>query len=166
VEVSIASDARAPAFVDLALMEKKMSYSTILKLLSLAILEAASLHLSVPASARECRFFGTPPFCVGDCPAGWEYTGKRVPCWTGSMRLCCRPCGPAQWGKTADCPYPGFSTRPPPPPQFWHSRIQCEQACVRWPTAAQRALCVHRCVAGPCPPGTGPRDSTGFCPPR
>lgn len=41
-------------------------------------------------AARECRWFGTKPFCDGKCPTGWTYTGNREPCTTGSRRECCR----------------------------------------------------------------------------
>jgi hypothetical protein len=42
-------------------------------------------------AAEECRWFGTRPFCDGQCPGGWRYTGKRESCTSGSRRYCCRP---------------------------------------------------------------------------
>lgn len=45
------------------------------------------------AAARDCRWFGTKPFCDGQCPKGWDYTGQRRSCTTGSQRYCCEPLG-------------------------------------------------------------------------
>jgi hypothetical protein len=86
-------------------------YSTLFALGLFAVLVA---YPAEQASARVCQWFGSPPFCRGDCPRGWEYTGKRVPCTAGSMRYCCRPCGPAQYG-TPGCPYPSFGKVKPAP---------------------------------------------------
>ena len=45
---------------------------------------------SAPARAQKgCAWFGSPPFCDGQCPAGHVYTGKREACTTGSRRFCC-----------------------------------------------------------------------------
>src|SRR5262245_20450261 len=88
------------------------------KLITLCSFVAATAWtawLTDPVDARECKWFGTPPFCRGNCPAGWEYTGKRVPCTTGSMRYCCKPCGPRQYG-TPGCPYPSFGGKEKPKP--------------------------------------------------
>jgi hypothetical protein len=42
------------------------------------------------AAAQEyCKWFGTKPFCNGQCPARWRYTGQRRSCTTGSQRYCC-----------------------------------------------------------------------------
>lgn len=51
---------------------------------------------------QTCRWFGTPPFCNGQCPSGWTYSGKRQSCTTGSKRYCC---------------YHGTVPPPPPPPK-------------------------------------------------
>lgn len=36
-----------------------------------------------------CQWFGSRPFCDGNCPAGFVYTGHRESCTTGSRRYCC-----------------------------------------------------------------------------
>jgi hypothetical protein len=46
--------------------------------------------VSVPASAQDgCAWFGSRPFCDGQCPSGFVYTGQRQSCTTGSRRYCC-----------------------------------------------------------------------------
>ena len=63
-------------------------------MLALSVLGACLSLFSVHAIAqRDCRWFGTKPFCDGQCPAGWDYTGKRRSCTTGSQRYCCEPLG-------------------------------------------------------------------------
>jgi hypothetical protein len=59
----------------------------LLTALATAILVGVS---PAPSFAEECRWFGTRPFCDGQCPSGWRYTGHREACTTGSRRLCCR----------------------------------------------------------------------------
>lgn len=45
---------------------------------------------SAPASAQNgCGWYGSRPFCDGQCPAGLVYTGQREACTTGSRRFCC-----------------------------------------------------------------------------
>jgi hypothetical protein len=54
------------------------------------------------AIPETCKWFGSNPTCVGNCPAGWRYTGQRRSCTiSGSKRLCC---------------YSGNSPPPPAPP--------------------------------------------------
>ena len=36
-----------------------------------------------------CAWYGSRPFCDGQCPAGTVYTGQRESCTTGSRRYCC-----------------------------------------------------------------------------
>jgi hypothetical protein len=36
-----------------------------------------------------CAWFGSRPFCDGQCPSGFVYTGQRESCTTGSRRYCC-----------------------------------------------------------------------------
>lgn len=59
----------------------------LLTALATAILVGVS---PAPSLAEECRWFGTRPFCDGQCPSGWRYTGRREACTTGSRRFCCR----------------------------------------------------------------------------
>lgn len=89
--------------------------------LVLPMMLALLAFLPGEASSRECRWFGTAPFCSGSCPSGWEpqlFRGRpfRAPCVTGSKVSCCRinTCGPATYG-TPGCPYPGFGTAKPAP---------------------------------------------------
>jgi hypothetical protein len=43
-----------------------------------------------PAEAQNgCGWYGTRPFCDGQCPSGMVYTGRRESCTTGSRRYCC-----------------------------------------------------------------------------
>jgi hypothetical protein len=42
------------------------------------------------AGPQTCRWFGREPFCNGQCPSGWIYTGRRESCTTGSKRYCCQ----------------------------------------------------------------------------
>jgi chitinase len=56
----------------------------------------ALLGGSVSASAQsECRWFGTQPFCRGQCPSGWKpqmFRGRPFinRCTTGYQISCCR----------------------------------------------------------------------------
>ena len=62
--------------------------------LALSVLGACLTLFAVhAAAARDCRWFGTKPFCDGQCPKGWDYTGQRRSCTTGSQRYCCEPLG-------------------------------------------------------------------------
>src|SRR5262249_48354826 len=56
------------------------------------------LASSPPAAAQgECEWFGTAPFCNGECPSGYSDTGQRQACTTGHKVKCCRiQCGPKQ----------------------------------------------------------------------
>jgi hypothetical protein len=46
--------------------------------------------LAAPAAAQQgCDWYGSRPFCKGECPAGYVYTGQREACVTGSRRFCC-----------------------------------------------------------------------------
>ena len=50
----------------------------------------SAVALSAPASAQDgCAWYGTAPFCDGECPAGTVYTGQRSACVTGSKLYCC-----------------------------------------------------------------------------
>ena len=43
-----------------------------------------------PALAQDgCAWFGSRPFCNGECPSDTVYTGQRQACLTGSRRYCC-----------------------------------------------------------------------------
>jgi Domain of unknown function (DUF4189) len=45
---------------------------------------------STPTWAQQgCEWFGTRPFCDGQCPSTHVYTGQRESCTTGSRRFCC-----------------------------------------------------------------------------
>ena len=115
---------------------------------------------SAPNWAQDgCSWFGTRPFCDGQCPAGTVYTGQRESCTTGSRRYCCpsrmvtsgvnchwvgHP-GSMLW--VCDAPPP----KPPPPPSppwvavainndgGWGASIQSEGSTVAVPDA------LHRC---------------------
>lgn len=50
--------------------------------------EVARPPISGPVP-QTCRWFGTRPFCNGQCPSGWTYSGQRQSCTTGSRRFCC-----------------------------------------------------------------------------
>jgi hypothetical protein len=76
----------------------------------------SAFSFGTEASAKECKWFGTAPFCNGRCPSGWSlenFSGKGcIGTWgiSGTKALCCRvekPCGPKQYG-TPGCPYPRF----------------------------------------------------------
>src|SRR5262245_11018232 len=56
------------------------------------------LASSPPAAAQgECEWFGTAPFCNGECPSGYSDTGQRQACTTGHKVKCCRiQCAPKQ----------------------------------------------------------------------
>jgi hypothetical protein len=50
----------------------------------------SAVGFSVPTRAQEgCAWFGTKPFCDGQCPSDFVYTGRRESCTTGSRRYCC-----------------------------------------------------------------------------
>ena len=70
-----------------------MSFFRCPKVMLLTLAGLLLLGAVPQAQARQCKWFGTQPFCNGQCPAGWEYTGKRVSCTTGSQRLCCERLG-------------------------------------------------------------------------
>ena len=75
---------------------KKILRSRTTAAVGLTSLGLSAIGMSVgPASAQECRWFGTPPACNGQCPSGWNYTGQRKQCSigpfsSGSMRYCCK----------------------------------------------------------------------------
>lgn len=51
---------------------------------------AAAAVFSMPTRAQPgCAWFGTKPFCDGQCPSDQVYTGQRESCTTGSRRFCC-----------------------------------------------------------------------------
>jgi len=79
------------------LMERAMSGRSLSPgsaTLALSVIGACLTLFTVhAAAARECRWFGTKPFCDGQCPKGWDYTGQRRSCTTGSQRYCCEPLG-------------------------------------------------------------------------
>jgi hypothetical protein len=65
------------------------------KLCALGSLAAVGLYIGPyvgPADARECRWYGTSPFCEGQCPRGWKTT-KYKACFSGWKILCCEPQG-------------------------------------------------------------------------
>lgn len=103
------------------------------------------------SAVQECKWFGTKPFCDGKCPSGWNYTGQRQSCTTGSRRYCCR--------EVASAPLPGsvpqtcrwFGTRPfcsGQCPSGWTYSGQ-RQSC----TTGSRRLCCYR---GTVPPAVPP----------
>lgn len=55
-----------------------------------ACLVAFAGFFATSTSAQDgCDWYGTGPFCDGQCPAGTVYTGQRESCVTGSRRFCC-----------------------------------------------------------------------------
>jgi hypothetical protein len=49
-----------------------------------------AVFFAAPASAQDgCAWYGSRPFCDGQCPGGTVYTGQRESCVTGSRRYCC-----------------------------------------------------------------------------
>lgn len=57
---------------------------------ALVLAAADAFVLAVPAAAQDgCAWFGSRPFCDGQCPSGYVYTGRREACATGSRRYCC-----------------------------------------------------------------------------
>ena len=119
---------------------------------------------SAPSWAQPgCQWFGTRPFCDGQCPAGFVYTGQRDSCTTGSRRFCCparyvtpgvnchwvgRP-GTMLWVCDAPPPRP----KPPAPPPWaavaisdaggWGASIQAGGSTLAVPDALKR--CGNRC---------------------
>jgi hypothetical protein len=106
-----------------------MSILTDSRPIALGILALAACAAGA-ADAKECRWFGTPPVCDGECPRGWrleQLSGKGclISTWgiSGTRAFCCKidRCGPSTWG-TEGCPYPDFqgkrgkSKRLEPPP--------------------------------------------------
>lgn len=64
------------------------SFAQAAGVLALAIMSA--MGFSAPTWAQEgCAWYGTRPFCNGQCPGDMVYTGARVSCTTGSRRYCC-----------------------------------------------------------------------------
>ena len=136
-----------------------------------------ALGFSPLTRAQEgCAWFGTRPFCDGQCPAGFVYTGQRESCTTGSRRFCCperyaRLRGTnCHWvGHPGDmlwvCDEPPPKPRPPQPPPWvavaindaggWGASIQAEGSTVAVPDALKRcgtncriaAQGAGRCVA-------------------
>jgi len=50
----------------------------------------SAVTVSAPTWAQAgCDWYGTRPFCNGQCPSGFVYTGQREACTTGSRRFCC-----------------------------------------------------------------------------
>jgi Domain of unknown function (DUF4189) len=50
----------------------------------------SAVVFAMPIWAQQgCAWFGSRPFCDGQCPAGFVYTGQRESCTTGSRRFCC-----------------------------------------------------------------------------
>src|ERR1043166_326298 len=59
-------------------------------LVLLILIYVSAVSFSAPTLAQEgCAWFCTRPFCDGQCPAGFVYTGQRQSCTTGSRRFCC-----------------------------------------------------------------------------
>ncbi|TXI50804.1 MAG: DUF4189 domain-containing protein [Lysobacter sp.] len=50
---------------------------------------AAALFAPQASAQQGCDWFGSRPFCDGQCPSGFVYTGRREACLTGSRRYCC-----------------------------------------------------------------------------
>jgi hypothetical protein len=70
-----------------------MSGFSFSRLMLAALVGGLFIGLVSQADAANCKWFGTKPFCDGQCPAGWDYTGKRRSCTTGSQRYCCERMG-------------------------------------------------------------------------
>ena len=126
--------------------------STIKMLRSILVAMALLLSTSLPSTAiQECKWFGTKPFCNGNCPGGWNYTGKREGCTTGSRRYCCR--------EVAAAPIPG------PTPQtcrWFGTKPFCNGQCPNgWTYSGQRQSCTTGsrrlcCYSGTVPPASTP----------
>lgn len=121
--------------------------------LSMVMLIAAN---SPSTALQECKWFGTKPFCDGKCPSGWNYTGKREGCTTGSRRYCCR--------EVASAPIPG------PVPQtcrWFGTRPFCNGQCPSgWTYSGRRESCTTGsrrfcCYSGTVPPPVAPGGSSG-----
>ena len=131
------------------------------RILALSILASMSAAgVSAPAWAQNgCAWFGTQPFCNGQCPGWLVDTGQRDSCVTGSRHFCC----PASM-KTAgvNCHWVGHpgsmlwvcdAPPPPPPPPWvaiatntaggWGASIQSEGSTVAVPDALKR--CGNNC---------------------
>ena len=136
----------------------------LVRVLAFSILAYMSaVGFSAPSWAQDgCSWFGTRPFCDGQCPSGFAYTGRRESCTTGSRRYCCparfmTPGKNCQWvGNPGSilwvCDAPPPKPPPPPPPPWvavaisdagsWGASIQSEGSTVAVPDA------LHRCGNG------------------
>ena len=71
---------------------------------------ATLLAVLVPAPAdaqNGCGWYGTRPFCDGQCPSGMVYTGRRESCTTGSRRYCCPASMQQNTGNLRNCHWAG-----------------------------------------------------------
>ena len=107
------------------------------RVLALSILAYMSaVGFSAPSWAQDgCSWFGTRPFCDGQCPSGFAYTGRRESCTTGSRRYCCparfmTPGKNCQWVGNpgsilwvCDAPPPKPAPPPAPPGLLWPSAM-------------------------------------------
>ena len=69
---------------------------------------------------EDCFWFGTAPFCGGECPDGWkekerDKSGKNKigfgnKCWSGTKKLCCVPRNKYGGETFSDCKW--FGTAP------------------------------------------------------
>ena len=109
-------------------------------------------------AVQECRWFGTKPFCNGQCPGGWKYSGERKSCTSGSQRKCCREvtAAPLPGGGAQGCRW--FGTRPfcnGQCPSGW-TYTGKRESC----TTGSRRYCCYRGTTPPPPPppkaGSGP----------
>ena len=99
-----------------------MSNLTVSKWVLAGFVGAVLFSPAPPAEARECRWFGTPPFCEGSCPRGWKVT-KTDFCFSGMKVRCCEPLG----STTSDgggSPYTPSKNRPPPPKAAGPGRVE------------------------------------------
>lgn len=134
---------------------------------AIATLMAAGFNTG-PASAQQCFWDGTPPFCAGSCPSGYNVTKKQA-CLSGHKVLCCEKLG-SQTSDGPGQPYlPARTTpaRPCPTGLVWRERFDGDTVCVtpgeRDNNRRRRGLPV---AVSACPPGLVWReqfDGDTFC---
>lgn len=62
--------------------------------LGLKVVLSSNVFLLTVPQIPKCFWYGTAPFCAGECPEGWkaiayDSTGDGAACWTGMKVFCC-----------------------------------------------------------------------------
>ena len=64
-------------------------FAGVILAVSIAVAVVATVFATDASAQPGCDWYGSRPFCDGQCPSGFVYTGQRQSCLTGSRRYCC-----------------------------------------------------------------------------